>query len=160
MSYSLFLLLKGEFRNIFPKFHSVLSFVFTSLITLFGYYCTAKALTPVGSIEGWHQANYFDYIVFGEIVITLPLAALIATTSAIKNMSQQGILENVIYNSKSPLHSILSIAFSFLLKDSVYVIIHILIAYSLFNFNINIFIMLETLFFILLSLPAFLLLGA
>jgi ABC-type multidrug transport system permease subunit len=159
MSYSLFLLLKGEFRNTFPRFYSLLSFIFTSLVILFGYYCTSKALTPVSSLEGWHQTNYFDYIVFGEIVITLPLAALVSATSAIKNMSQQGILENVIYNSKSPLHSLLTISYSLLLRDSVYVLLHTLIAYTVFHFHIDLLTMLETLLFVLLSLPAFLLLG-
>jgi ABC-2 type transport system permease protein len=159
MSYALFLLLKGEFRNFFPRFYSVLSFIFTSLVTLFGYYCTSKALTPVSSLEGWHQTNYFDFIVFGEIVITLPLAALSSSTAAIKSMSQQGILEGVIYNSKSPLKSLFLIAFSFLFKDSIYVIVHLLIAYTVFNFNVGVLTMLETIFFVLLSLPAFLLLG-
>jgi ABC-type polysaccharide/polyol phosphate export permease len=138
MTYFFRLLLVNEWRHQYPSKKYLFAHLVAVLLGLLAYWFTSEAIGPVlKGVAGWEGLNYFQYVVVGELFISLPAACLQIFVRAVHHLHQLNNLEDLILNHKNPVSSLYQVAGSLLLRELLYLIVWL--AAALFAFQLQTF---------------------
>lgn len=151
--------LLNEWRLQFPSKKYFFILFLSHILTLWTYALTSKAFTPftLGQAS-WMQMNYFSYVVFGEIILMLPLSLMEVFTKSIRFIFINK-LELELITGPRGLVKLSFLSVSMILREFVYLVTFILFAYGFFDFQIQIGHLLLGLGMVFISLPLFLAIG-
>lgn len=160
MSYFINNLLLQQWRYQFPGLKGILfQFVGTSM-ALVAYWFTSQAIGGVlADRPDWYNLSYFEYVIVGEIFITLPLALAEAWIRGIRFLQITSNLEEIMLNHKRPLVSLYKVSMSLIVRDVISVVFMVAVLGFLLNFRVDWARSVAAFGFMLMSLPLFAAMG-
>lgn len=152
--------LLNEMRLQFPSRKYFLILLLSQVLTLWAFALTSKAFTPFTSNQvSWMQLNYFSYVVLGEIILMLPLSLMEVYTKSIRFVFINKLELDMIMGKRGLL-KLSYLSMSMVLREFIYLITFIFLAYIFFDFQIPLKPLLLGLSMAFFSLPLFLAIGA
>lgn len=152
--------LSNEYQIHFGNKGYWLQFIASCAIHLWVYQMTSVALTAnLNTTYNWYGQSYFHFVVIGELGLMLQLAALEASVRSIRTAHFNGFLEHLLYLSPYSQLQFLALGISSILKDFVHWLTMIMLAWVIFDLSLLPQIVLPVLALILVSLPAYFVLG-
>jgi len=160
LSSLIFKILKLSFKNQYDHKLSHFVEVISIFISLSIYYYVSKAFA--GPVEGGlskYKVDYFSYVVFGEIFISIPLFFLIGPFHKLKSLALDGTLETYLSLPISINRFITVLSFWNFGQTLKRETLTLLIAVLFFQMNFEVFSLLKLILLVLVSSPIFLGIG-
>ncbi|OUR96689.1 hypothetical protein A9Q84_10120 [Halobacteriovorax marinus] len=156
----IFRILKLSFKNQYDHKLSHLVEVISVFISLFIYFYVSKAFgAPVEGELLKYKVDYFSYVVFGEIFISLPLFFLVGPFFKLKSLALDGSLETYLSLPISLNRFILVLSFWNFAQSLKRVGLTFLIAVLFFGMQFEMLTLLKLLIIVIVSTPIFLGIG-
>ncbi len=129
-----FRFLKCELKFTYSSAWSILHLVIASLLNFYLYFYSAKAFVPK---EGFLIADYFTYIVIGDLALTLIHTHMIDGPTLFVRLKQFGIFERILMKEKKVLKLLIQVFLaSFTLKFLI-VQFHVVLLVLLFGLKVG-----------------------
>ncbi len=146
-----------EIKDNYPSFWSVLGMAVGVFVSLYVYWFTSKAFSPViGSLVDSPSLDYFTFVLTGELILMLPLLIIEAPVQVIKQSVSQGSLETLLLLPGSHQRPLLMWVISRLPSEIFRLIFTLGLAAILFPLNFSFWHFLQAMFIAIISLPLFL----
>lgn len=150
----------SQLREHYPSKWYFLTALVTALISLWVYKMTSIAIGKnLATGNGWQGLDYFNFIVWGELTLMLPMAALDAVPRAVRYAHFSGFLDLLIYRKEKSWKDFFQISGSMLARDFFEVLIMFLLAILVFDLAVNLSTISHILTWLILVLPTFFLVG-
>lgn len=153
-------ILKLSFKNQYDHKLSHLVEVISIFISLFIYYYVSMAFS--GSVESGiskYKVDYFSYVVFGEIFISLPLFFLVGPFHKLKSLALDGSLETYLSLPITMNRFIAVLSFWNFAQALKRVLLTLIIAILFFKMKFEFLVLLKLLMLLIVSSPIFLGIG-
>lgn len=155
--YTLFFLLLKEKRERYPRLIVMVGELVSLFISLSVYWFTGQAFGKGGlnPVLNGVMPDYFHYIIWNDVSLLIPFAALSGSLQTIKELHSQGALEMLLTLPVSRWRLIFMMQLPHLFKELVRMFLIFFAASFFFHFQINIEIFLSLLIIEILSFPLF-----
>ncbi len=132
------ILLKQDFRYNYFKFNSVLISFLSVFLSLGIYWYTSQAIgTDLLDQEGWNGMSYFDYVVFGEVILLFPIFCVDWLTRATKISISEGLFDYALTTPLGPYKIIRDIFCSGIWRQILNISLTLFFATVFFSFPIE-----------------------
>lgn len=129
-------------------------------ITLLIYYYTSKTFGhAAASSLAPYKTNFFEFIVFGEILLTLPLFFLEGTFRKVKQAMVEGVWQTFSLLPIPPVKAVVFLCFSALPKELLRIGMLLLCSFIFFDLKIDLKFFVLVSFATLITIPIFFSLG-
>ena len=126
MIHLLWLSLTLMWRDRYPKKFFLITDILTSLIDTVFYYFTSEAFG-----KAFGSQNYFQYVIWGELVLALPMMVFLASTKALRSSLIEGTWEILLTSPQSMTKILWNLSLGDFLREAIRLIVVILFSISL-----------------------------